>query len=639
MKIWMKTLICISLSLMFLFTCIGYAALTTSLRIGGSADVTPVLPDIYISNVTPISHQGVTVMSTSGTVMSATVTGSGTATFTVTVTNISDKIYVYERVIDGVETGFEGVYAGDDITYKVSGISTLDEVAPNGGTRTFQVDITVPRGVTTNMYILYFKFVEKQGTEILPGDDDHDVTFKYNNGQPDLVQEYHLDDFVQRPENPTRNGYEFIGWYTDATYTTAWNFEADRVQGEMTLYAGWSYIDTREYSVTFKPNNGDADIAITVPRDSLITPPTSPTMDGHIFTGWYTDQSCTNAWNFDTDTVTANIVLYGGWEEYVPPPPPECGVVFKPNNGTPDVTVTVIIGERVPEPQPPVMNGYVFLGWYTDDTFTTLWDFDSDRAEGNMTLYGAWEKETIKYTVIFDANNGTANSSVTVEEGALVPRPQTPVLEGYTFIGWYIDEDVTTAWNFDMDKPVSDMTLYGAWEKTVAPTPGDQYHNDFLGLVEALLSTSNNCLNHNDLIFDAVMESLTSKKRPKEDAPILHCSVNSISGGTMSAISTFANSKLTANLHFIFEVDPDPAYQDSRLRLYMYYGDDCVNANNGDEIMVYLQIISRDSKGIWFADGTYIGRATVGDYFGGGNSGKDVKTISPYTWKAGAPTE
>ena len=107
----------------------------------------------------------------------------------------------------------------------------------------------------------------------------------------------------------------------------------------------------------------------------------------------------------------------------------------------------------------------------------------------------------------------------------------------------------------------------------------------------------------------------------------------------MSAIATFANSNLTSNLHFIFEVDPDPTYQDTRMRLYMYYGNDCERASDGDEILVYKQIVSRDTNGVWYADGTYIGKATVGDYFGGGNSGKDVKTISPYTWKSGALTE
>ena len=66
----------------------------------------------------------------------------------------------------------------------------------------------------------------------------------------------------------------------------------------------------------------------------------------------------------------------------------------------------------------------------------------------------------------------------------------------------------------------------------------------------------------------------------------------------------------------------------------MYYGDDCDKAKNGDEITVYQQIVTRGSDGVWYEDGTYIGTATVGNYFGGGNAGKDVKTISPYTWRA-----
>lgn len=73
------------------------------------------------------------------------------------------------------------------------------------------------------------------------------------------------------------------------------------------------------------------------------------------------------------------------------------------------------------------------------------------------------------------------------------------------------------------------------------------------------------------------------------------------------------------------------------MRLYMYYGTDCESAQIGDQIMVYQQIVTRGADGVWFADGTYIGKAVIGNYFGGGNSGKDVKTISPYTWAHGYP--
>ena len=40
------------------------------------------------------------------------------------------------------------------------------------------------------------------------------------------------------PSDPVRDGYEFLGWYTDAEGTAAWNF-SDPVTSEMTLYAKW----------------------------------------------------------------------------------------------------------------------------------------------------------------------------------------------------------------------------------------------------------------------------------------------------------------------------------------------------------------------------------------------------------------
>ena len=598
---------------------------------------------MYITEVSPKSSAGVTVNTTSGTVVFAKVTGSGSATFTIEIINISETIYVFDRVIDGAEMDLEGVYSGTDITYALSGISRLDEVSPNGGTISFSITINVPRGVTTENYILKFGFIQKTGTEILPGNDEHQVTFQYNNGQPDETVLVRENDFVPRPQTPTRGGYTFTGWYTDAGCTSAWNFEIDRVSGPMTLYAGWEKNAPTEYTVTFRPNNGDVSRTIRVLADSLIPLQPAPTMDGYTFIGWYTDSACTTAWNFDTDKVNSNIILYGGWEIYVPPVPPDCNITFKPNNGDADTTIVVLTGEFIPRPTVPQKDGYTFIGWYIDEACTTAWNFEVNRVEGHTVLYGGWEltpiEETETHTITFKPNNGDADSTVTVETGTLIPRPALPTRDGYTFIGWYTDAECTMGWNFDTDFATSDMTLYGGWEKTETPSQGEEYHSDFMGLVEALLSNSNSCLNDNDLIFDAVMESLTSKKRPEEDAPILHCSVNSVSGGTMSSIASFANAKLTEDLHFIFEVDPDPAYQDTRMRLYMYYGNDIEKANNGDEIMVYQQIVTRGADGVWFADGTYIGVATVGNYFGGGNSGKDVKTISPYTWKSTVTAE
>lgn len=44
---------------------------------------------------------------------------------------------------------------------------------------------------------------------------------------------------ISRPADPSAEGYRFDGWYRDAACTKAWNFEADIVHADMTLYAKW----------------------------------------------------------------------------------------------------------------------------------------------------------------------------------------------------------------------------------------------------------------------------------------------------------------------------------------------------------------------------------------------------------------
>ena len=59
-------------------------------------------------------------------------------------------------------------------------------------------------------------------------------------------------------------------------------------------------------------------------------------------------------------------------------------------NEIPDVTVNV--GELMTEPDAPVREGYEFAGWYTDDSLSFKWIFNSDVVEGDMTLYAGWKK-------------------------------------------------------------------------------------------------------------------------------------------------------------------------------------------------------------------------------------------------------
>ena len=169
-----------SISVMTLFNCIGFAALTDSLFVYGEAYTSPVLPDLYITGVTPASDAGVKVYATSGTVLFAEITGEGTAHLSVEIINISDAVYLYDRVIDGVELQVEGVYSGTEITYQVGGVSRLEEITPGGGTLTFSLDVTVPEGITADCFALKFNFIDKYGIpdeDYIPDDmPDEEIT-------------------------------------------------------------------------------------------------------------------------------------------------------------------------------------------------------------------------------------------------------------------------------------------------------------------------------------------------------------------------------------------------------------------------------------------------------------------------------
>lgn len=151
-----------------LFTAIGYAALTDPLSIFGSAESSGPTYDLFISKITPDVSGGVDVTGYFSTIMSAEVSSSRTATFTITVTNQSQKTYVYERMIEGDEIGIEGIYSGSSIKPSVSNISFLDEVGP-GESITFTLTMTNDNNDKTDNYYLKFNFIEKTSSNIPQG--------------------------------------------------------------------------------------------------------------------------------------------------------------------------------------------------------------------------------------------------------------------------------------------------------------------------------------------------------------------------------------------------------------------------------------------------------------------------------------
>ena len=77
------------------------------------------------------------------------------------------------------------------------------------------------------------------------------------------------------------------------------------------------------FTVTFDvQGRGKTPAALTVPKGSLLTAAQTPPLEfsGWEFGGWYKENTCTNKWNNDTDTVTENTTLYAKWTKITAPP-------------------------------------------------------------------------------------------------------------------------------------------------------------------------------------------------------------------------------------------------------------------------------------------------------------------------------
>jgi len=151
--------------------------------------------------------------------------------------------------------------------------------------------------------------------------DTYTVTFDGNAEDAENVPEpirVESGSAVQKPNDPTRPGYTFGGWYTDASLTNLFDFKS-LIVSNITLYAKWEEITappvlpTVTYTVTFEANGGSAIDVQTVYEGTTVIRPADPVKQDNIFAGWYTDAALTVEFDFSTP-VTEDFTLYAKWE-------------------------------------------------------------------------------------------------------------------------------------------------------------------------------------------------------------------------------------------------------------------------------------------------------------------------------------
>lgn len=131
------------------------------------------------------------------------------------------------------------------------------------------------------------------------------VTFDTKGGSIVPVQNILNGQKATKPADPTRAGYTFGGWYTEEAYANLYDFDTS-VQNALTLYAKWTI---NQYTITFKPENGDEDKTITQNYGTAVTAPANPTKTGYTFAGWDRDIPATMP--AENMTVTARWTAVG----------------------------------------------------------------------------------------------------------------------------------------------------------------------------------------------------------------------------------------------------------------------------------------------------------------------------------------
>ena len=178
--------------------------------------------------------------------------------------------------------------SSEDIQIIVKNGSTFTAPASDGLTR--------PDGDTGS----YFMWLDGNGKSYEPGDSvpadvteltvqwtapTYTVTLHANGGTINSgnVTGYTYGVGATLPTDVTRTGYTFKGWYYNENLTgSPVTAIGDSETGNKEYWAKW---EINQYTVTVKPENGEADITITQDYGTAITVPTL-TREGYQFNGW-----------------------------------------------------------------------------------------------------------------------------------------------------------------------------------------------------------------------------------------------------------------------------------------------------------------------------------------------------------------
>ena len=326
-----------------------------------------------------------------------------------------------------------------------------EETLDYGSTPTYKKE--TPTKKRTEEYTYEFDKWSPEITKVT-GNQEYKATYKATKNKYTVTYineetEYHKEtalygNTIKNVENPTKEGYTFIGWYDINDKKVN---HPITVTKNMTLYSKY---EINSYKVSYY-NEGVKyidDQKINYGENAL-KPNTNPSKIGYTFKYWSLKENG-EKYEFSTK-ITKDINLYAVYEinKYT---------VTYINEGTEYHKETAEYGSVITEIQDPIKEGYTFTGWYTKDNEKVSYPITVTK---NMTLYSKYEINSYKVSYYNEGVKYIEDQKINYGENALKPNTD-PSKIGYTFKYWSIKEN-GEEYEFST-KITKDITLYAVYE-------------------------------------------------------------------------------------------------------------------------------------------------------------------------------
>lgn len=243
-----------------------------------------------------------------------------------------------------------------------------------------------------------------------------------------------------------------------------------------------------KYNVIFDVNAGSAlvtnepSVIRVIDGQKATKPSPDPARVGYDFVGWFTDSQGTgSAYDFNTP-IKANLTLYAKWELTIT----YHDVTINYMGAGMNTQLEIADGNLLAEPTEPTRVGYRFDGWYMDQEYSSKYNF-SNTVSSDFVIYAKWI-QLITLTYNLNYSGSSSDTIVTLDINQTPDEPTSPIREGYTFAGWFMDSAGNTAYDFE---PLSEnTTVYAKWiDNSSSPTFTVEFNYNYNGAPNNVIQT------------------------------------------------------------------------------------------------------------------------------------------------------